>query len=119
MLSSKGGGRGGSYQHNIIILSHRYRIQLGFLSTDVPGQGKVKQAKKLAERSLVHLINQAHLRDEKVEDATPGGNWKTKTKVALAMRVDNKWPKHRSVWMLKENNNVHSLSNDYLPAMGI
>ena len=74
MLSSKGGGRGGSYQHNIIILSHRYRIQLGFLSTDVPGQGKVKQAKKLAERSLVHLSNQAHLRDEKVEDATPGGN---------------------------------------------
>lgn len=36
----------------------------------LPGHGQVKQVEELFERGLVHTVDQAHLYDQEVQDAT-------------------------------------------------
>ncbi len=42
------------------------------------GQGQVEQAQELAQRGLIHHVHHAHLRDQKVQNASSCGNYTQK-----------------------------------------
>lgn len=44
-----------------------------------PSQRKVKQSQELSQRGLIHDIHHTHFSDQEVQDAAPGGHWKTQT----------------------------------------
>ena len=41
---------------------------------DSPDDSQIKKSEELLERGLVHAVDEAHLGDEEVKDAPPGGN---------------------------------------------
>lgn len=51
---------------------------------DSPVNAAVEDFEKLGKRGLIHDVDQAHLRDQEVEDRTPGCHWP----VLLSSRAD-------------------------------